>query len=249
MSTENVKTRKLPVWCKVLIILAGIIYLIHLAAMGITLLINEGGNDTVFDFTMSIITVGGLIATFLAYRGKAAGAWLAVILSLILPIVLLIKEPDAFYMMFSFHGAFLPYIIPALLLLVNASAIKRHKKSDSAGIASLILAGAICLGLTACDGVESDAKKLAKLQHKVYELTEQKSKIAGNVVSDLFGVLSGTKSASRTETAKLVKELQELSADLDKFKIKLETKYSAEELQQLLNVAAEELEKLNKSNN
>jgi predicted transcriptional regulator len=114
------------------------------------------------------------------------------------------------------------------------------------GITSVILAVTMILCLNSCSSVEGDAKKLAKLQYKVYELKERQSKIVSNAVGDVLSVLSGSKSASQTETAKLVKEVTELTEDLNKLKSKLEAKYSAEELKMLYKLTDEEFAKLKK---
>jgi phosphomevalonate kinase len=84
------------------------------------------------------------------------------------------------------------------------------------------------------------------LQYKVYELKERQSQIVGNAISDVFGMLSGSKSASQTETAKLVKEVQQMTEDLNELKTKLENKYSADELQELYKLTNNEFEKLKK---
>jgi ubiquinone biosynthesis protein UbiJ len=114
------------------------------------------------------------------------------------------------------------------------------------GVMSVILAVTMILCLTSCSSVEGDAKKLAKLQYKVYELKERQSKILSNAVGDVLSVLSGSKSASETETAKLVKEVTKLTEDLDKLKSKLEAKYSGEELKQLYKLTEAEFAKLKK---
>jgi predicted RND superfamily exporter protein len=100
------------------------------------------------------------------------------------------------------------------------------------------------LGLTACSSIDSDATKLAKLQYRVYQLKEQQKQIVGNAISDVVGLLSGSKKAEDTKTAKLVKEVKELTEELNGLKTKLEKKYSAEELKQLHKLANEKFAKL-----
>jgi predicted RND superfamily exporter protein len=95
------------------------------------------------------------------------------------------------------------------------------------------------LVLASCSSIDSDAKKLAKLQNRVYQLKEQQQRIAGNAVSDVFDLLSGSKKVEDTKTAKLIKEVKKLTEELAEFKTKLEQKYSAEELEQLYKLANE----------
>jgi predicted RND superfamily exporter protein len=128
----------------------------------------------------------------------------------------------------------------------NVVGSKNHtnKRNFTKGVIFLVCIA--MLGLASCSSIDSDAKKLAKLQYKAYQLEEQQKQIVGNAINDVVGLLSGSKKADDTKTAKLVKEVQELTKELDGLKTKLEKKYSAEELQQLHKMANEKFTKLKK---